>query len=46
MFEGGEYKLIGENSVQSLWESLTHIHKSGNIYEDIDLIESFYKGGK
>ena len=43
IFNEGEYKLKGETSVQNLWESLDYIYIRGNIYEDLEIIEAWYK---
>ena len=43
IFDEGEYKLMGETSVQNLWESLDYIYIHGNVYEDLEIIEAWYK---
>lgn len=43
IFNEGEYKLKGETSVQNLWESLDYIDIRGNVYEDLEIIEAWYK---
>lgn len=43
IFDEGEYKLMGETSVQNLWESLDYIYIRGNVYEDLEIIEAWYK---
>lgn len=43
IFDEGEYKLKGETSVQNLWESLDYIDIRGNVYEDLEIIEAWYK---
>ena len=43
IYDEGEYKLKGETSVQNLWESLDYIDIRGNIYEDFEIIEAWYK---
>jgi phage uncharacterized protein TIGR01671 len=43
IFNEGEYKLKGETSVQNLWESLDYIYIRGNVYEDLEIIEAWYK---
>lgn len=43
IFDEGEYKLKGETSVQNLWESLDYIYIRGNVYEDLEIIEAWYK---
>lgn len=43
IYDEGEYKLKGETSVQNLWESLDYIDIRGNVYEDLEIIEAWYK---
>ncbi len=43
IYDEGEYKLKGETSVQNLWESLDYIDIRGNAYEDLEIIEAWYK---
>lgn len=42
IFEEGEYKLKGENSLQILWKSLGYIDICGNVYENVELIGGKY----
>ena len=43
IYDEGEYKLKGETSVQNLYDSLDYIDIRGNVYEDLEIIEAWYK---
>lgn len=43
IYDEGEYKLKGETSVQNLWESLDYIDIRGNVYENFELVKTWYK---
>ena len=43
VFNEGEYKLKGETSVQNLYDSLDYIDIRGNVYENFELVKSWYK---
>lgn len=43
VFEGGEYKLMGESHIQNLYDELDHIDIRGNVYENFELVKTWYK---
>jgi hypothetical protein len=43
IYDEGEYKLMGESHMQNLYDSLDYIDIRGNVYEDLEIIEAWYK---
>ena len=43
IFDEGEYKLLGESHVQSLYNNLDYIDIRGNVYENFELVKGWYK---
>ena len=43
IFDEGEYKLMGESHIQSLYNNLDYIDIQGNIYENFELVKAWYK---
>lgn len=43
IFDEGEYKLMGESHIQNLYDALDYIDIRGNVYEDLEIIEAWYK---
>lgn len=43
IFDEGEYKLMGEKHIQSLYNNLDYIDIRGNIYENFELVKEWYK---
>ena len=43
IFDEGEYKLMGESHIQSLYNNLDYIDVRGNIYENFELVKGWYK---
>lgn len=43
IFDDGEYKLMGESHIQNLYDALDYIDIRGNVYEDLEIIEAWYK---
>ena len=43
IYNEGEYKLMGESHIQNLYDSLDYIDIRGNVYEDFEIIEAWYK---
>ena len=43
IFDEGEYKLMGESHIQNLFNNLNYIDMRGNIYENLEIIEAWYK---
>ena len=43
IFDEGEYKLMGESHMQSLYNNLDYIDVRGNVYENLEIIEAWYK---
>ena len=43
IFDEGEYKLMGEKHIQSLYNNLDYIDIRGNVYENFELVKSWYK---
>ena len=43
IFDEGEYKLMGESHMQSLYNNLDYIDIRGNIYENLELVKGWYK---
>lgn len=43
IYDEGEYKLMGESHIQNLYDTLDYIDKRGNVYEDLEIIEAWYK---
>lgn len=42
IYDEGEYKLMGERHIQSLYNNLDYIDIRGNIYENFELIKVWY----
>ena len=43
IFDEGEYKLMGESHIQSLYNNLDYIDIRGNIYGNFELVKEWYK---
>lgn len=43
IYDEGEYKLMGESHIQSLYNNLDYIDIRGNIYENFELVKAWYK---
>lgn len=43
IFDEGEYKLMGESHIQNLYNNLYYIDVRGNVYENLEIIEAWYK---
>ena len=43
IYDEGEYKLMGEKHIQSLYNNLDYIDIKGNIYENLELVKAWYK---
>ena len=43
IYDEGEYKLIGESHMQSLYNNLDYIDIRGYIYENLELVKGWYK---
>ena len=43
IYDEGEYKLMGERHIQNLYNELDYIDIRGNVYEDLEIIEAWYK---
>jgi len=43
IFDEGEYKLMGESHMQSLYNNLDYIDVHGNVYENSELVKAWYK---
>lgn len=46
IYDEGEYKLMGESHIQSLYNNLDYIDIRGNVYEDLEIIKAWYKEQK
>lgn len=42
IYDEGEYKLMGESHIQSLYNNLDYIDIRGNIYENFELVKAWY----
>lgn len=43
IYDEGEYKLMGESHMQSLYNNLDYIDIRGNVYENFELVKAWYK---
>nr|DAP31781.1 MAG TPA: YopX protein [Caudoviricetes sp.] len=43
IYDEGEYKLMGESHMQSLYNNLDYIDIRGNIYEKFELVKEWYE---
>ncbi len=43
IFDEGEYKLMGESHIQSLYNNLDYIDIRGNTYENFELVKEWYE---
>lgn len=43
IYDEGEYKLMGERHIQNLYDELDYIDIRGNVYENFELVKSWYK---
>ena len=43
IYDEGEYKLMGESHIQNLYNNLYYIDVRGNVYENLEIIEAWYK---
>ena len=43
IYDEGEYKLMGERHIQNLYNELDYIDIRGNVYENFELVKSWYK---
>lgn len=43
IYDEGKYKLMGESHIQDLFNNLDYIDVRGNVYENLEIIEAWYK---